>query len=67
MAMEGFSVDDFKSKGRGPAAGFQKMKDLSFALNNTTLLAATELSACGLLLRRRNPKSRGLKDLWKVN
>ena len=58
MAMEGFSVDDFKSKGRGPAAGFQKMKDLSFALNNTTLLAATELSAWVTVSTKEPQKSR---------
>lgn len=45
LAMEGLSADDFKSKGSGPAAGFQKMKDLKFVLNITTLKSTTELSA----------------------
>lgn len=45
MEAEGLSVDDFKSKGSGPAGGFQKMKDLRFVLNVTTLKSTTELSA----------------------
>ncbi|MDO8927478.1 MAG: 3'-5' exonuclease, partial [Bacteroidota bacterium] len=45
MAMENLSVDDFKGKGRGPAAIFQKMKDLKFEPSNTVLGAATEASA----------------------
>ncbi|MDP2888827.1 MAG: UvrD-helicase domain-containing protein, partial [Bacteroidota bacterium] len=45
MAMENLSVDDFKGKGRGPAAIFQKMKDLNFEPSNTVLAAATEASA----------------------
>ncbi|MDP3913738.1 MAG: UvrD-helicase domain-containing protein [Bacteroidota bacterium] len=45
MAMENLSVDDFKGKGRGPAAIFQKMKDLKFEPSNTVLAAATEPSA----------------------
>lgn len=45
LAMEGLSADDFKMKGRGPAAGFQKMKDLTFTLNKTTIEATTEVSA----------------------
>ncbi len=39
------SVEDFKSKGSGPAAGFQKMKDLTFVLNVTTLKSTAEISA----------------------
>jgi len=45
LAMNSLSADDFKSKGSGPAAGFQKMKDLKFVLNVTTLKSTTELSA----------------------
>ena len=45
LAMESLSADDFKSKGSGPAAGFQKMKDQKFVLNVTTLKSTTELSA----------------------
>jgi ATP-dependent exoDNAse (exonuclease V) beta subunit len=45
LMLEGVSVDDFKMKGRGPAAGFQKMKDLTFTLNKTTIESTTELSA----------------------
>ena len=45
MAMENLSADDFKSKGSGPAGGFQKMKDLKFVLNITTIKSTTELSA----------------------
>ena len=45
MAMNALSADDFKSKGSGPAGGFQKMKDLKFVLNITTVKSTTELSA----------------------
>ncbi len=45
LAMENLSADDFKSKGSGPAGGFQKMKDLKFVLNVTTIKSTTELSA----------------------
>jgi len=45
LAMNSLSAYDFKSKGSGPAAGFQKMKDLKFVLNVTTLKSTTELSA----------------------
>ncbi|MFY9151624.1 MAG: UvrD-helicase domain-containing protein [Prolixibacteraceae bacterium] len=45
MEMEGLSADDFKSKGSGPAGGFQKMKDLKFTLNITTLKSVDESSA----------------------
>jgi ATP-dependent helicase/nuclease subunit A len=45
LAMEGLSADDFKSKGSGPAGGFQKMKDLKFELNITTLKSVSETSA----------------------
>ncbi|HAQ17842.1 MAG TPA: hypothetical protein DCR40_01260 [Prolixibacteraceae bacterium] len=45
LATEGLSAEDFKSKGSGPAAGFQKMKDLKFVLNITTIKSTTELSA----------------------
>ena len=45
LANEGLLVDDFKSKGSGPAAGFQKMKDLTFVLNVTTLKSTTEISS----------------------
>lgn len=45
LAMEGLTHDDFKSKGSGPAAGFKKMKELTFSLNITTVRSTTELSA----------------------
>jgi len=45
MAMNSLSADDFKSKGSGPAGGFQKMKDLKFVLNITTIKSTSELSA----------------------
>lgn len=45
MMLENLTVDDFKSKDRGPAAGFRKMKDLTFSLNVTTLKSTTDLSA----------------------
>ncbi|MBV5314418.1 MAG: UvrD-helicase domain-containing protein [Prolixibacteraceae bacterium] len=45
LAMQSLSADDFKSKGSGPAGGFQKMKDLKFVLNITTIKSTTELSA----------------------
>ena len=45
LMMEGVSVDEFKSKGSGPAAGFKKMKELTFTLNITTIRSTTELSA----------------------
>ncbi len=58
MALEGLSVDDFKSKGRGPAASFQKMKDLSFSLNKTSVEAACELSASVTASTKEPQKSR---------
>jgi len=45
LAMQNLSADDFKSKGSGPAGGFQKMKDLKFVLNITTIKSTTDLSA----------------------
>ena len=45
MTLEGLSHDDFKSKGSGPAAGFRKMKELTFTLNVTTLRSTTEISS----------------------
>lgn len=45
LAMEGLSADDFKGKGRGPAASFQKLKDLNFEPSNTVLQAAGDASA----------------------
>jgi len=42
LAMEGLSTDDFKGKGSGPAASFQKMKDFKFEPSNTVLRAATD-------------------------
>jgi ATP-dependent helicase/nuclease subunit A len=45
LALEGLTPDDFKSKGSGPAAGFKKMKELTFILNITTIRSTTELSA----------------------
>lgn len=45
LAMEALTHDDFKSKGSGPAAGFRKMKELTFSLNITTIRSTTELSA----------------------
>ncbi|HEY3369626.1 MAG TPA: UvrD-helicase domain-containing protein [Prolixibacteraceae bacterium] len=45
MDLESLTHDDFKSKGSGPAAGFRKMKELSFTLNITTLRSTTEISA----------------------
>ena len=45
MDLENLTHDDFKSKGSGPAAGFRKMKELTFTLNVTTLRSTTELSA----------------------
>jgi ATP-dependent helicase/nuclease subunit A len=44
LAMEGLSTDDFKGKGSGPAASFQKMKDFKFEPSNTVLRAATDAS-----------------------
>ena len=44
LAMEGLSTDDFKGKGSGPAASFQKMKDFKFEPSNTVLRAATDTS-----------------------
>ena len=44
FAMEGLSADDFKGKGSGPAASFQKMKDFKFEPSNTVLRAATDAS-----------------------
>lgn len=45
MALENLTHDDFKSKGSGPAAGFRKMKDLTFTLNITTIKSTTDISA----------------------
>lgn len=45
LAMEGLSADDFKSKASGPAGGFQKMKDLKFELNITTMRSVGDPSA----------------------
>ncbi len=45
LTMEGLSADDFKGKGRGPAASFQKLKDLNFEPSNTVLQAAGDASA----------------------
>ena len=45
MVAGGLSADDFKGKGRGPAASFQKLKDLKFELSNTVLQAANDASA----------------------
>lgn len=45
MTLENLTHDDFKSKGSGPAAGFRKMKELTFSLNVTTLRSVTDLSA----------------------
>jgi len=45
LAMEGLSAEDFKGKGRGPAASFQKLKDLNFEPSNTVLQAAGDASA----------------------
>jgi len=58
MAMESVSADDFKMKGRGPAAGFQKMKDLTFTLNKTTLESASETSAWVTASTKEPQKSR---------
>ena len=44
LAIEGLSVDDFKSKGSGPAGSFQKMKDFNFEPSATVLRAATDVS-----------------------
>ena len=44
MAAEGLSVDDFKGKGRGPAAYFQKLKDQEFDPSNTVIQAANDVS-----------------------
>jgi ATP-dependent exoDNAse (exonuclease V) beta subunit len=45
LAMENLSVDDFKGKGRGPAASFQKLKELNFEPSNTVLQASGDASA----------------------
>ena len=45
LAMEDLTADDFKSKSSGPAGGFQKMKDLKFELNITTLKSVNDPSA----------------------
>jgi ATP-dependent exoDNAse (exonuclease V) beta subunit len=45
MAAEGVSADDFKGKSRSPAAAFQRMRDLTFALTKTILESTSELSA----------------------
>ena len=45
MMLEGLSPDDFKMKERGPAAGFKKMKEMTFALNVTTLKSVDDVSA----------------------
>lgn len=45
MALEGLCPDDFKMKERGPAAGFKKMKELTFTLNVTTLRSVDDVSA----------------------
>jgi len=45
LAKEGLSVDDFKGKGRGPAASFQKLKDQNFDPSNTVLQASGDASA----------------------
>jgi ATP-dependent helicase/nuclease subunit A len=44
LSIEGLSADDFKGKGSGPAASFQKMKDFKFEPSNTVLRAATDAS-----------------------
>jgi len=44
IAAEGLSVDDFKGKGRGPAAYFQKLKDQDFDPSNTVVQAANDVS-----------------------
>ena len=44
LATEGLSTDDFKGKGSGPAASFQKMKDFKFEPSNTVLKAAADTS-----------------------
>lgn len=45
LALEDLTADDFKGKSGGPAAGFQKMKDLKFELNITTLRSVDDPSA----------------------
>lgn len=45
MMLEDLTVDDFKSKGSGPAAAFRKMKEGTFTPNATAIKATTELSA----------------------
>ncbi len=44
MAAEGLSIDDFKGKGRGPAAYFQRLKDQDFDPSNTVVQAAGDVS-----------------------
>ncbi len=44
LVKESLSTDDFKGKGSGPAASFQKMKDFKFEPSNTVLRAATDAS-----------------------
>jgi ATP-dependent helicase/nuclease subunit A len=58
LAMENLSHDDFKSKGSGPAAGFKKMKELTFTLNITTIRSTTELSAWVTASTKEPQKSR---------
>ncbi len=58
LKMESLTAEDFKMKGRGPAAGFQKMKDLTFTLNKTTLDSTTELSAWVTASTKEPVKSR---------
>ncbi|MBA4410075.1 MAG: hypothetical protein C0397_11700 [Odoribacter sp.] len=58
LVIENLSADDFKSKGSGPAGGFQKMKDLKFVLNITTIKSTTELSAWVTASTKEPQKSR---------
>lgn len=45
IAQEGLSVDDFKSKNRGPAAYFQKLKALDYEPGKVVIQAGTDISA----------------------
>ncbi len=57
---EGLTTDDFKGKGRGPVAAFQKMKNLDTNFSNTILAAAYDSSAWVTATTKEPTKSKVL-------
>lgn len=58
MMLEDLTIDDFKSKGSGPASGFRKMKEGTFTPNATAIKSTTELSAWVTASTKEPMKSR---------